>query len=58
MGTDSMIFRVILVYLRGDADETDLRIPPACSNGRDDDRDGLVDYGEDPDCDFAGDRTE
>jgi hypothetical protein len=43
---------------RGDSSEEDLRVSPACSNGRDDDGDGLTDFGEDPDCMFAGDRSE
>ncbi|MEE2787654.1 MAG: hypothetical protein VX589_09970 [Myxococcota bacterium] len=42
----------------GDLTEQDLRIPPACSNGRDDDEDGAIDYPNDPDCLFAGGRSE
>ena len=32
--------------------------PPQCRNGRDDDDDGLVDFGEDPGCSFSDDNDE
>ncbi|MET0405324.1 MAG: hypothetical protein ABW123_23110, partial [Cystobacter sp.] len=37
-----------------DTDETDSSVPPRCSNGLDDDGDGLVDHGADAECASAG----
>jgi hypothetical protein len=43
---------------RGDESEEAPRSSPECSNGRDDDEDGLVDYPDDPGCAGRGDRGE
>ena len=41
-----------------DTDEIDPLAAPVCSNGFDDDGDGLIDFGEDPECSSAADRDE
>ena len=46
------------MYIARGSDRQDLRIPPACANGRDDDGDGVIDCPNDPDCLFAEGRSE